>query len=348
VAEPASSPTEPPTEPPPALTFTWNTRVMTGFELERERPPATIGGDSQTDYGFFLDQARLELEVEYDKLQAEVSFDLGDAIRPATSTGSFDDPPYLRDAFLNLRVKKYFRVRAGRFKRPYSRLELTSSGVLPFRGRGLLNGLIVEDAQWGGRALGLMLWGKAPGRINWYAGASNPEWKPDGDEEANGLDALARVEWEQSDNFVVGINGGHKLAVRTGLPDTNTNAGGADVLVQLDKLNVMLDALLAELPNAGMQGHTALAYGAVLFASYDVPLTSRLALQPILLGEYADADGDFSGTEAVRAIIGLNLLWDQYLTVMPQVELVRPLGTPSAQNPWVSSESYYVMLRAQL
>lgn len=330
------------------LTFAWKARVITGFELERERPPAVLGGDTETDYGFFLDQARLELEAEYDRLQAEVGFDLGDAIRPTTSTGSFRDPPYLRDAFLNLRVKKYFRVRAGRFKRPYSRLELTSSGVLPFRGRGLLNDLIVEDAQWGGRALGLMLWGKAPADINWYAGVSNPEWKPDGDEEANGLDALGRVEWEPSDALAFGINGGHKLAVRRGLSDTNTNAGGADVLVQLDKLNIMLDALLAELPNAGMQGHTALAYGAVLFASYDLPLSSRLHLQPVLLGEYADADGEYSGTEAVRAIIGLNLHWDRYLSLMPQVELVRPLGTPSAQNPWVSSEAYYVMLRAQL
>jgi hypothetical protein len=47
--------------------------------------------------------------------------------------------------------------------------------------------------------------------------------------------------------------------------------------------------------------------------------------------------------------VGLNaVVLDGHLRVMPQVEIVRPLGTASAQNPWLSSEAYYVMLVAQL
>jgi hypothetical protein len=320
---------------------------MTGFELSRERPSGDQVGESTTDYGFFLDQARIELEAAYGRLDAEISFDLGDAIRPAYGE-SLDSPPFLRDAFLNVRIKKALRVRAGRFKRPYSRLELISSGVLPFRGRGLTNELIVEEGGFGDRALGLMLWGKLPGKLNWYAAATNPDWAHDGDQEANGIDAFARVTWEPTDTLSVGGGGAHKLSVQAG-QHTNTNAAGVDAQLRTERLWIVLDALLAELPTAMQDRATALAYGAVIFASYDLSPSPAWALSPVLLFEYADADADYSGSEAVRAIAGLSVgVLDGHLRVMPQVEIVRPLGSASGQNPWLSSEEYYVMLVGQL
>jgi Phosphate-selective porin O and P len=330
-----------------ALVFSWKSRVMTGFELTRERPSGDQIGESVTDYGFFLDQARLELEAAYGRLSSEVSVDLADAIRPGYGEG-LNSPPFLRDAFLNVRIKKAFRLRAGRFKRPYSRLELISSGVLPFRGRGLTNELIVEEGEFGGRALGLMAWGKLPAGFNWYVGASNPDWAHDGDQEANGVDALARLVWEPNEGLSVGVNGGHKLTVQAG-QHMNTNAAGLDAELRKGRLWIVFDALLAELPTAMPERESALAYGAVLSGSYAFEPSPAWSLAPVLLGEYADADGDYSGSEAVRAIAGLNVVvLDGHLRVMPQVEIVRPLGTASAQNPWLSSEAYYVMLVAQL
>jgi hypothetical protein len=325
---------------------------MTGFELERVRPSPSQGGPEVTDYGVFLDQARLELNLEYDLLQIELSADVADAIRPRTSTGAFDQPPYVRDAFLDLKLHKALRVRAGRFKRPYSRLELRSSGKLPVRGRGLTNDLIVEGAPWGDRALGLMFWGKAPGKLTWYAAASNPDWAPDGDLEANGVDALARVEWDASDALALGVGGGHKLKVRAG-DDTHANALGVDARLRTGNLFLLVDVLAAELPDGGAQGTTAdaatpWAYGAVAYASYDLALRSPWVLQPVLLFEYADADADFSNTEAVRAIAGLNLIWNEFLRVMPQVELTRPVGGTSSLHPWPAGETYYLMLSAQM
>ncbi len=334
-------------ESPTSLVFTWKSRVMTGFELTRERPADAQIGERSTDYGLFLDQARLQLEVEYGRVSTEISVDLGDAIRPGYGEG-LDSPPFLRDAYLNVRIKRAFRVRAGRFKRPYSRLELTSSGALPFRGRGLTNDLIVEDGQFGDRALGLMLWGKLPAGFNWYVGASNPDWAHDGDQEANGVDALARLVWEPNETLSVGVNGGHKLRVQAGR-HANTNAAGLDLELRKGPLWFVFDALLAELPTAMQERDSTLAYGAVLSGSYTFQPSPAWTIAPVLLAEYIDADGDYSGSEALRAIVGLNVVTlDGHLRVMPQVEIVRPLGTASAQNPWLASEAYYVMLVAQL
>lgn len=341
---------EPATPPPEAEgpKLVWQGRVMTGFELSRERPSEEQNGERITDYGFFLDQARLSLEGEWDDLSIDISGDLGDAIRPKTSSSAFNKPPYLRNAYLNYRVNKAFRIRAGRFKRPMSALELTSSGDLPFRGRGLTNDLIIDDGQWGDRALGLMLYGRLPGKLRWHASATNPSWTPDGDLESNGVDAIARLEWEPADSVELGVSFGHKLEVRAG-HDYNGNAATLDAALDLAGLRVALDAVIAELTTFESQEVDApIAYGLVGYATYQIPLAGEFALEPVLLGEYADADSEFSRTEAVRMVVGCNLRLADRLRVMPQVELVRPLGTAAAVNPWLASETYYLMFVAQL
>jgi hypothetical protein len=342
--EPATPPPEP--EGP---TFVWQPRVMAGFELEKVRPSAEQGGEPETDYGFFLSQARLKLEAEWDDLSIDISGDLADAIRPRTSPGSFDRPPYLRNAHVTYRAHKAFRIRAGRFKRPMSGFELTSSGELPFRGRGLANDHIIEDAQWGDRATGLMLMGRLPGKLRWYASATNPSWAPDGDLESNGVDAIARLEWKPVKIVELGVSFGHKLEVRSER-QYNGNAASFDAALEVAGLRVAVDAVFAQLTNRASPTEDApLAYGVVGYANYQIPLGGELALEPVVYGEYADADGELSRTEAVRAIFGCNLRIAERLRVMPQVELVRPIGGIAAQvNPWESSETYYLMMTARL
>jgi hypothetical protein len=332
-----------------ALVLAWQGRVITGFELERERPSEEQGGPRVDDYGFFLDQARLKLEGEWKDLELDVSVDLGDAIRPRTSSAAFKRPPYLRNAHLNYRVHKAFRIRAGRFKRPFSGLELTSSGVLPFRGRGLGNDLIVEEAQWGDRGLGLMFWGRLPGKLRWYLSAHNPGWAPDGDLEVNGVDTLARVEWKPADIVELGLSLGHKLEARQDL-DVHGNGASFDATLDVSGLRVGLDAMLAQLTNQASEDVDApLAYALVLHASYQIPLGGDFALEPVLFGEYAEADAELSRTQAVRLIAGFNLRVADHLRVMPQVEIKQPVGGDAAAiNPWQSGESYYLMIVGRL
>jgi len=337
-----------PAPEPPGPKVTWQARVMTGFELERERPSEDQAGEAETDYGFFLDQARLKVEAEWNDLEIDVSGDLGDAIRPRTSSAAFRRPPYLRNAHLTYRVHKALRIRAGRFKRPMSGFELTSSGDLPFRSRGLTNDMIIEDAQWGDRALGLMLFGRLPGKLRWHLSATNPNWAPDGDLESNGIDAIARLEWRPADIVELGVSFGHKLEVRAEA-EHNGNAASLDAALNVAGLRVALDAVLAQLTTQATEEVDApLAYGIVGYTMYQIPLGGELALEPVLLGEYADADSEFSSTEAIRMIIGCNLRLAEHLRVMPQVEIVRPVGTAAAINPWSSGETYYVMMTARL
>jgi len=339
---------EAPVVDPNAPKLLWSARVMTGFELERERPSSEQAGESVTDYGFFVDQARLSLEAEWKDLSLDVSADLADAIRPKTSSAAFNKPPYLRNAYLNYRAHKAFRIRAGRFKRPMSGLEMTSSGKLPFRGRGLTNELIVEDGQWGDRAIGLMFWGRLPGKVRWYLSGTNPSWAPDGDLEANGIDAIARLEWEPAGIVELGLSAGHKLEVRAD-NEYNGNAASLDAALNVGGLRVALDAIIAALSTQETEEQPApTAYGVVAYATYQIPLGGDFALEPVLLGEYSESDAEYAGTEAVRVVAGCNLRVADHLRVMPQIEIVRPLGTAVAASPFRSSETYYLMPTGEL
>ena len=321
---------------------------MPGYELERTHPSPIQGGDDTERYGVFLDQARLEVELERGMIEAELSADLADAVRPAFSAAALDKPPYLRDAYLGARFTKALRLRAGHFKRPFSRLELTSSGVLPVRGRGLTNSLIVEDAQFGDRALGLMLWGKLPGKVTYHGALSNPDWTADGSLETPGAVANARVEWEPVPALSIGADYGYKLRVNDGdAQDDHTHAAGLDARVQACSLEVVLDARVAQTAPTP-RSDSPLAYGLAAYGRYDIPVGRGVALQPVLFGEYLDADTKFLRDEGVRGVVGLNVIIIDGLRVMPQVEVVRSLREASVTSPVENSERYYVMLSAQL
>ena len=205
---------------------------------------------------------------------------------------------------------------------------------------------MVEDAQWGDRALGLMLWGKAPGEFNWYAGASNPDWAPDGDLEANGVDALARVEWEPSERSRSASTAATSSRVRARLTTEHQRRRRRRAL-HTGGLDLLVDALARAAADRGHgRRHAAglrrwcvraattcalrCAVGAAAGAARRVRRRGRR-----LLAERSGARGRRRSTCCGATA----------LRVMPQVELVRPLGTPSAQNPWQSSEAYYVMRR---
>jgi len=324
----------------------WSARVMSGYELKREHDSRAQGSDERERYGVFLDQARLQLEAERGIVEVELSADLADALRPE-SPSELGQPPYLRDAFLGARFAKAVRLRAGHFKRPFSRLELTSNGVLPVRGRGLTNSLIVDDAGFGDRALGLMLWGKLPGKVAYYAELSNPDWTADASLEARGAGGNARVEWEVVPELTLGADYGCRLIVHSPGEDDHSHGAGLDAKLETGPLAVLFDARLAQVRSTASSS-SPVAYGLVAYASYDIELDRELLLQPVLLAEYVDGGTDFSRNEAARGVLGLNLIVTDGLRVMPQVELVRSVRAASLESPWTNSERYYVLLSAQL
>jgi hypothetical protein len=308
---------------------------MTGWEYGRERPRGGQPGEDSSDLGFFLDQARVGADARIRKfLRLQVELELTDA---ATRLGG------VRDAWLNLRFSKQLQLRVGHAKRPFSRLESTSVSDLPMRGRGLGNGLIVEDLGYGDRSLLAEVRGDVDALgLDWAVSASNPP--PD----QPGVDFHGRVEVDATDWLEFGAGLAHKIADDPSTLQDDFIAGQAynlDMRVRGGGAYFVLDAVagedlrFAERPLAG-----ALAG----YASYDIGVNDDWTLQPVVFAEWADSNLDFQESEAVRAIVGLNALWnDEHLRIMPQIELVRPLDV-SVNTNWVASEAAYVLLAGQI
>ena len=319
-------------------------RLMTGWELQSERPEPTEAAEESTEQQLFLRQARLKVIARMtEKLVVNLSAELADAVRSKTVGGVDDEMPYLRNAYMNIRIKRAIQIRAGRFKRPFSRLENRSTGSIPFRGRGLSNDLIVKSAGWGDRSIGLMLWGRVrEANLTWRAAVSNPDWNSDNDLEDPGVDVIGRLVYSPCDALSIGISGGHKLRERVGSNERlNTDAVGGDIRFRFGGLYTSLEAMVAQLPD---EEGVPFAYGILGYANYHLVLSDDWTLQPTVFGEYADANAEYRQSEAIRAVFGVNLLWKEGLRIMPQVELVRPRGD---HNPWWNAkETYYLMLSA--
>lgn len=331
-------------EPEPVYPiFDPEARLIGGVERALEHPRASqIGEHSRQP--FFLEQARIELDFETNKwLSGSFSAELTDDVS-------------VRDAFVNARIKRWFQIQAGNFKRPMSRIELTSTIKLPFRDRGIFNRALLRQAEWGNRALGVMLWGKLrKPNLQWNLAATNSaeslgRRRP---EQIRGVDVLGRVEYEPTEWLSVAVNGGYKnTEPYLNGPNLSLLAVGGDVRVRTEHLRVVVESIYAQNPRPPVppdsRGRKPFALGLNGYATYDIPLGMRAALQPMLAGEWADTDLDLGEDETVRGVGGLNLLlFDGAYRVMPQVEIVRPLGEVSARSQ-VKRETYYILLTAEL
>jgi hypothetical protein len=318
-------------------------RLIGGVERSLEHPRAAQVGEHSRQ-PFFLEQARIELDFETSKwLSGSFSAEL-------------TDDPVVRDAFVNARVKRWFQVQAGHFKRPMSRIELTSAIKLPFRDRGLFNRALLRQAEWGNRALGVMLWGKLrKPDLQWNLAVTNSAESIGTRriEQIRGADVLGRVEYEPTEWLSVAINGGYKnTEPYLNGPNLSLLAAGGDVRIRAGGLRVVLEAIGAQNPRPPVppdsRGRKPYALGLNGYATYDIALGKRAALQPVLAGEWADTDLDLGEDETMRGLGGINvLLFDGAYRIMPQVEIVRPLGEVSARSQ-VKRETYHVMLTAEL
>jgi hypothetical protein len=293
---------------------------------------------------FFLEQARVELDFIASKV---LSGSFGAELR---------DKPAVRDAYVNVELARAFQIRAGHFKRPISRTALTRLGKLPFRDRGLFDHDILRDQHWGHRALGVMLWGKLkPAHFKWHAALMNANPTVDVAESARigGADALGRVEYAPLAWLSVGLNGGYKRTEEyAGGPDLDMFAFGGDARVHAGPVRVVLESTAAQTasPPPGSSKRNPFAANAMGYTTYDLSIAPDVVLQPTLLGEWYDADTADSGDQALRGVLGVNLLlFDRRYRVLPQVEIVRTLDDDDdADEALVELERYYVLLSAEL
>jgi hypothetical protein len=336
----AGTESESETAPNPYPRAEWKARVMAGWEHDWRHPEGEQIADREAEQKFFLRQARVEVKARLTK-----------RVRMEISANVEDDP--LRDAYLDLRASRALRLKVGRFRRPFSRLENTGISKLPFRSRGLYNDLIIEDAHWGDRALGAMLWGKLKNpKLRWHLGFYNPDEMGSG---IRGLDTQARLQLRIVKGVTVGAHGGEKRSERfENGPDLRLYGAGGDLRLRFKPVRVLVEFDAAQNPNPPpVSGNTDLrepfALGAITFVQVDFELGGDLVLQPVLVAEWLDTDSEYAGDETFRAVIGLNVLPDDGLIrVLPQLEIVRPLGDVVASRSAVASETFYVMLSMEL
>jgi hypothetical protein len=322
----------------PVLVF--HARILTGFEVERLHPEA---GQQQpadaTQAELFLDQAVVEAEVQLSK---RLQFELGFNLRNAS----------VRDAFVNYRVRDSLQLRIGRFKRPFSRLELRSRGKLPFRERGLFNDLVLTESGFAGRAIGAMIWGKPAENLRYSLAAANPGALGSGIE---GLDVIARIVYDPVQWLSLGLNAVHKWTERfADGPNLSLHAVGVDARADFGQLTVTLEADAAQNPNpppvadASDSARTPWAIGVIAYADYMFKLSKKWTLGPVVVLEWMDTDTDYEKDERVRTVGGLCWTYKKnLLRIMPQVEITRPLGGADVRGE-VARETYYLLVSTEI
>jgi hypothetical protein len=336
-------------------------RVVAGGRLVSEEPAVdSMGmpiGVPVRRGSLALRQARVGVDARYkDILRARLTIDLADLL---------DKPKpgeVLRNAWANVRVRDFFQIRAGHFKRPYSRLEMRGFSSIPFIGRGLFNGLAIEDLGWGDRAVGVQLWGDIepvrPGldRLRWFVSVTNNALSG----APHGVDAHARLVYDPLPWLSLGVDGAFKniqdpladeVACRSTWkrgPDCRRNvfAAGGDVAFNVEdfygsvEVNLAQDWLYAEF--------SPWILGALGYASYDIEVGKRTRLQPVLFGEYVDSNMTYGESEAIRAGGAFNVLWTKHLRIIPQIEFVKPLPPVTSFNRFVTRQIYGLWIAVQL
>jgi hypothetical protein len=172
-------------------------------------------------------------------------------------------------------------------------------------------------------------------------------------EQIRGVDALGRLEYTSPEKLLsIAVNGGYKLTEPyLGGPNLDLYAIGGDAQLLVGGFRLVVESIAAQDPRPPAppppMGRTPWAYVVMGWATYDLRPAEWITLQPVVVGEWVDTDDEVEGDEAARAVLGFNLLFfADRLRVMPQVEVVRPLGTVEARSQ-VKRETYYLMLSMQ-
>ncbi|MBN1654533.1 MAG: hypothetical protein JXA30_12245 [Deltaproteobacteria bacterium] len=104
---------------------------------------------------FRINIARFQLTwTQWKLVKAQIELDADQLVEDAGDTA------LLRDFYVRVQPRYWIGARIGQFKRPFSRVELTSRQTLPFINRGIGNDYITEHLLYGDRDIGLMLEGR--------------------------------------------------------------------------------------------------------------------------------------------------------------------------------------------
>ena len=248
----------------------------------------------------------------------------------------------LRDAYIHVSPFRYLEIRAGLFKKPFSRLQQRSVGKLRVLNRGEMNDLIVEDLRFGERDLGLQLSGRIlPSiKLDYEVGVFNGSG-PDISERGNSKDVVARIETSPAKWFSFGTNGSFKFFDESESNEEFAWAAGADAVFKVSGFRAHLEGIAASdynyenRPNVVTQTQPTIL-GLVGILSYKHKLSSgsfRLALEPVFKVEMLDPNHKVSDDQVLTYDAGFNSYIGKYLRLMIHGEFRRPAKNSAASYP---------------
>jgi hypothetical protein len=289
---------------------------------------------------FRLASARVELDWKHAKLlEATVELDAAqDSGAPAWSA--------LRDAYVRVKPLRELRIRAGQFKKPFSRLELRGRRKLRLIDRGITNAWIVEDLGYGERDIGVQLEGRVGDEtsLSYRAGVFNGSGPNAREADLDGSkDFAARLELDHGGWLSLGMSGSHQRfdPEMTPLLPRSGTMGEADFRLSLGRLRVLGEAMYGE--NQLSIDH-AESWSALLLASYKIPLTRswEMALEPVAKAEVLKIEHHVRDAHIWAATIGANYHLGRRFRLMAQGEWIRP----SANTLDLWAESHRLLVQA--
>lgn len=290
-------------------------RLQGRWQLENDNDPADDEGWTDT---FLLRRARVDGRWEPENwLRLVLELELADGrARPW-------------DVYGRLQPHEMLRITAGQFKKPFSRLKMSSPFDLVIPERGLLDRFAVSDVyygRYGGRDIGIMLSGTCPGslKFTYYLGAFNNLLEDTADEYHR--DYVARLQARIIKGLILAANVSYKRYRASNATDqTITGDGvlvGGDLRWTIDDFRLQLEGAWGE----NMGDDSGLAdyvygtegdslYGVHTILSYRFDLGKALALTPAFMAEVFDPSDQREDDTAVRLAGALNLDITKYIRV---------------------------------
>jgi hypothetical protein len=240
-----------------------------------------------------------------------------------------------KDAYIHLSPSQYVEVRVGQFKKPFSRLELRSSGKLRLAERGDGNSFIIEDLLYGGRDIGIQLSGRLVKsvKLDYALGFFNGTGTI-AEEVGNAKDLVARLEVDPSEWIGVGVNSSLKFFdddVHKDRDEPLAWAVGADTVFRFFGVRLHLEGILAEdhqytgnYPDLVL-GEMPLTLSGVGILSYEYTFNTsrRLSVEPLFKMEVLDPNLDFIDDQVLLLNPGFNVYIGKYLRLMLHAEFRR-------------------------
>lgn len=305
-------------------TLEFRAKIHAGWELDHLDDPGV--GVDEFHNEFFVKRARFKaLWYPTDWLTGVIQIDAAEVL---VLGGSI-----LKDAFIHISPLEEIQIRVGQFKKPFSGLELRSSGKLLLINRGPGNDLIMEDLGFGDRDLGVQLSGRLikSVKLEYSLGAFNGSG-PNIADPGNSKDIVARLQMKPVKQLALGANGSVKF-----FDDTTDNqpprgwATGLDIRLKPGGFHFYAEGLVGTNHLAYRYSSTVTADDPPMFIDalgvvayrFVFPIYWRFAIEPAFKFEFLEPDATIVDDEIMVFTPGINTYFGKYFRLMVNGEFTR-------------------------